>query len=699
VPVEHCPDTGVYLLTGATFSYALAVDPDPDQRVPAARHIHWGARVTLDDARELMARPPRHARPSGTWSHPRAHQEEHVVQGGYRHDEAALLVEFADGVRSAELRAGSVEVAGDEVTVILVDRVYPLRVSLHYRVDSSHDALIRWAEIHNDGDDAIVVHQAASASWAPPPHSGYRLTTLSGGYAAETQLTQRPLEIGRVVLESRTGISGHENQPWLALDLAATEEHGEVWSTALLWSGSWEAIVQTMLDGGTHITLGRGADRPDRVPPRATLRLPDTVGIYTSDGYGSMSLKWHAYERDRVLPDPARLRPVLYNSWEATFYDVTATGQLELARRASDIGVELFVLDDGWFRPKDDDTAGLGDWYPVARRFPDGLADLADQVRGLGMMFGLWIEPEMVNADSDLYRAHPDWIRRWPTRPPTVARHQYLLDFGRTDVRDWATRTLDRLVTGIGIDYLKWDMNRAFAEPFSAEGGNPWIDQVLGVNEVIDRLRQAHPDVLVETCASGGGRGDLAMLSRTHWMWASDNTDPLDRLFIQEGYTYAHSAMSMACWVTDSPGSLSGRETPLTFRFHAAMCGVLGIGGDLADWSDADLAEAAGLIGVYKEIRPLVQTGRQYRLGSPRTDETFGVAFVAGDQVAVFAFAPRVRHAAVGQELRLRGLDPDARYEDLSSGAIHGGNALRYRGFPLDLHGDYASRLIRLRRI
>jgi alpha-galactosidase len=701
VPIEYCAETGIYLLAGETFSYALAVDHDPVAGASAVPHVHWGARVTLDDARELRQRLPNHARPSGTWSHPRAHLEEYVAHGGYRHDEPALVVEFDDGVRSLELCVRTAELDGDELTVELADRAYPLRITLRYRVDPAYDTLVRSAEIHNDSSDPIVVHQAASASWAPPPRTGYRLTTLSGGYAAETHLRRRPVEIGRVVLESRTGITGHENQSWLALDVDAGEEHGEVWSTALLWSGSWRATVQALLDGGVHVTIGVGGDQPHRLAPGESLGLPDTIGVYAMDGHGAMSRKWQAYERDRVLPDPERLRPVLYNSWEATYFDVTAAGQLELARRARDLGVELFVLDDGWFRPNDDDRAGLGDWHPVPRRFPNGLAELAGQIKDLGLLFGLWVEPEMVNVDSDLYRAHPDWIHRWPTRKPTQARHQYLLDFGRADVRDWAVTTLDGLVADLGLDYLKWDMNRAMAEPYSATGRNPWVDQVRGVDDVIDRLRARHPGLLIESCASGGGRADLAILTRTHWVWPSDNTDALDRLFIQDGYTYAHSAMSMACWVTDCPGSLSGRSTPLEFRFHTAMCGVLGIGGDLASWSDEDLAAARELIGTYKQIRPLVQRGRQFRLGSPRTDETFGVAYVSDDgaDAAVFAFAPHVRHAAVGQVLPVRGLDPDASYQDVDTGATYSANALRYRGLRLDLHGDYGSRLIRLRRV
>ena len=370
MPVDHCPATGIYLLNGTTFSYALAVDHDPDQSESAVRHIHWGARITLDDARELAVRTPTHARPSGTWSHPRAHLEEYVVQGGYRHDEAALEVEFGDGVRSAELYGVGATVDGEELTIRLADRHYPLRVTLHYRVDPGYDALVRSAEVHNDADHPVVLRRAASATWAPPPRTGYRLTTLSGGYAAETQVRQRRLEIGRVVTESRTGIAGHENQPWLALDSDADEYHGEVWSVALAWGGSWRATAQALLDGGTHVTLGVGGDLPHRLATGETLNLPETIGIYTASGHGATSRNWHAYERERVLPDPQRPRPVLYNSWEATYFDVTAAGQLELARTARDIGVELFVGDDGWFRPTGDDTAGLGDWRPVASRFP-----------------------------------------------------------------------------------------------------------------------------------------------------------------------------------------------------------------------------------------------------------------------------------------------------------------------------------------
>ncbi|SDS29744.1 alpha-galactosidase [Microlunatus soli] len=700
--IEHGADDGIYLLTGDDFGYALAVEPDPGPGAGPVRHLHWGAAITLDDARNLDARPATRAAPSGSWSQPRADQEEYVVDGGYRHDEPALSVEFADGVRSLDLRSAGVEVDVDELVIRLVDRVYPFEVMLHYRVEPGLGALVRSTELINRGAEPVLIHRAATAGWALPPRTDYRLTSLSGGYAAETQLTRRPVRIGRIVLESRTGITGHENQPWLAFDVDAGDDHGEVWSVALAWSGVWRATAQSLLDGGTHLTIGTGGELPSVLAAGERLDLPPSVGIYGGNGFDGLARRWHRYEIERVLPQPAALRPVLYNSWEATGFDVTAAGQLALARTARDLGIELFVIDDGWFRPRDDDTAGLGDWYEVPRRFPDGLRAVADEVHRMGLAFGLWVEPEMVSADSDLYRRRPDWIHRWPTREPTLQRHQYVLDFGRAEVVDWALRQLDRLVSDLDLDYLKWDVNRSLAEPYPGpRRRNPWLDHVRGFYRVLDGLRERHPELLIETCAAGGGRVDQGILSRSDWAWPSDNTDARDRLSIQHGFTQVHPTRAMACWVTDTPGVLSGRTMPLRFRFHVAMTGVLGIGADIAGWTAEESVQGRELIATYRRLRPTIQQGERFRLGAPDPERPFGVLFRSadGERIVIFAFALSIRHGARGQDLPLAGLDPTALYRDDSSGQTYSGSLLLHRGLRVELRGDYASTLITLSRV
>jgi alpha-galactosidase len=321
------------------------------------------------------------------------------------------------------------------------------------------------------------------------------------------------------------------------------------------------------------------------------------------------------------------------------------------------------------------------------------------------MDFGLWVEPEMVNPESELYRAHPDWVLHQPHRRRSEHRNQLVLNLARRDVADWVHATLDRLLTTERIDFLKWDMNRPFSEagrpeadPADADG--LWHGYVENLYAVIDRLRADHPGLRIESCAGGGGRIDPGILARTDQVWASDNTDALDRLRIQDGYAQLYPARAMGAWVTDSPNPLTGRSAPLDFRFHVAMAGVLGLGGDLTRWTEAELARAAELVAAYKRIRPLVQHGRRYRLRPPG-EELSAVQFTARDgaETAVLAYRRSARHAGPEPVVRLRGLEPQARYLDPVTGRIHHGAILLSRGLPLTLPADdQASALVHLRR-
>jgi alpha-galactosidase len=673
MPITWDEPPGSFLLSGDGFGYAFAAGPGGTP----LRHLYWGA--TLDQADLVRLADVGAARVgSNTWSRPRAHHEELVVNGGARFDEYALSVSFSDGVTALDLRYSDFSVDGDELAVRLVDRYRPLSVTVRYSVRGP--ALVRWIEVTNSGDSPVTLSHTGSASWPIPWQVSYQAITLAGGYAAESHVRRQPLGPGRLVLESRRGIPGHAFQPWLGV----AGSSAETWSIAVAHGGSWKIVADLSGDGHLHVTAG--ANSPGQVlSPGSTLALPETVGIY-----GDPTSRWHDYERRFVLPRPTVTRPVLYNSWESTFFDVEQDDQVSLARQASELGVELFVVDDGWFANRDDDYNGLGDWQTDLLKLPSGIAGLADEVHALGMRFGLWVEPESVNPGSDLYRAHPDWIYRWPDREPTALRHSYGLNFGRTDVQDWAFATLDRVVRDGHVDFLKWDLNRSLTDaPFSAS-----LSHEAGFRAVVDRLRAAHPDLWLETCASGGGRADLASLSRFELAWPSDNTDALERLAIQEGYAFVHSPLSMSCWVTDSPGCLTERPIPLRFRFHVAMTGTLGIGGRINTWSPADLAEAAAYVHRYKEIRSTIQLGHRYQLTTDN-DRT-ALCYVAqdGSQVVVFVFAQTVRQSSLDPLIRLKGLSPTTRYRDADTGIDYGGAFLMHHGLRPLLSGDYASEVI-----
>jgi alpha-galactosidase len=402
-----------------------------------------------------------------------------------------------------------------------------------------------------------------------------------------------------------------------------------------------------------------------------------------------------------VLSHPDETRPVLYNSWEATGFDVDEAGQMALAARAASLGVELFVMDDGWFGARSSEHVGLGDWVPNPERFPTGLRPLVAKVRRLGMRFGLWVEPEMVNPDSDLYRAHPDWVLHMANRDRTEMRHQLVLNLARPDAAEWTHAWLDRLVAEHDIDFLKWDANRPFTEAGWPGHGDPdrlWIEHTRTVYRIMDRLRADHPGLRIEACAGGGGRADLGILARTDQVWTSDNTDPVDRIGMQHGFSQLYPAQVMGAWVTDSPNLATARRTPLRFRFHVAMAGVLGIGGDLTAWTEEELKEAAELVAAYKRVRPVVQHGAPYRL---RGDGTLtGVEYVHSDEHVVLAWCPTRPYGHQPAPLRLAAVRPEAVYRDLDTGATYPGGVLLHSGLPLDLPpGDHASALVHLGRI
>jgi alpha-galactosidase len=401
---------------------------------------------------------------------------------------------------------------------------------------------------------------------------------------------------------------------------------------------------------------------------------------------------------------------VLYNSWYATEFNVDEAGQEMLADKAANIGVERFVVDDGWFGQRSDDHAGLGDWYVNPTKFPHGLKPLIDHVHSLGMDFGLWVEPEMVNPDSDLYRKHPDWAMHFNGRPRTESRHQFVLNMARDDVKEYTFHWLDALLSNNDIAFLKWDYNRYFTEPGWPEvpvedQRSLWVKYMQNVYETIDRLRQKYPKLEIETCASGGGRVDLGMLHRTDQAWTSDNTEAFDRLTIQEGFSYAYAPHVMMDWVTDAS---SGFSVSLKFRFLVAMQGALGVGANLGKWQQEDFALARDMIGYYKSVRATVQNGSLYRLASSRQAEFSASEYVAedGSQAVLYAFLHSQRLGQPVPRVELRGLEENAVYRIHRIDSKVAGNLetvsgayLMHAGVELNLEGDYDSTSFSLERI
>ncbi|MGI5525251.1 alpha-galactosidase [Micromonospora sp. CA-259024] len=619
---------------------------------------------------------------------------------------ADLVIETANGQRRVGFVHTDARVDADqrELAVDFADPVTGLRATVHYRVPAGTDVVQRWVELTNDGTGPLRVVRAGSGGFSVPTPHGALLSHQWGQWAQEFQLAHVELGHGAFTIGSSQGVPGHLHVPWLAVRDTA-EPTGPAWAVALAWTGSWEISAERDTGGLTRVRAGRQlVDGPLELAPGERLTLPEVTGAYSPDGLDGLARVWHTHQRllagERLTP-----RPVLYNSWEATYFAVEAQSQLALAKVAAELGVETFVVDDGWFVGRNDDTAGLGDWTPDPAKFPAGFDAFIADVRALGLNFGLWVEPECVNPKSTLYAEHPEWVYSVDGRPLTPVRNQYLLDLGRPEVAEFVHSTVDGLLRRYDIDYLKWDFNRPRTEPGRPGGVGP-IDldgaHVANLHRIYERLRRDHPGVLIEACAGGGARTDLAMAARADVFWPSDNTGPLDRLAIQYGFLHANAPHLLSSWVTDAPGMFDPRPRTLAFRFVLAMAGVLGIGADIRAWTPAERAEAAGWIARYKEIRDVVTHGEVHLIGGP-DQARCAVQYTAPDASRVVVLAwhtGRLDGAGLlpsrPVRLPLRGLDPAARYGD---GERHySGSHLSAVGLPVQWSPTHDADLIVLTR-
>ncbi len=707
--VRYLEDRKLWILEGGSVSYVFGVNERQE-----LQHVYWGKRLTRDA--DLTAthsmRDWSSFDPSATTT-----PQEYPGWGSALYIEPSLKATFADGNRDVVLHYVGHRVAPpNTVEITLQDIREKLQVTLTYEIDRETGVLRRQSRIVNNTAQPVVLESAQSAAWYLPPGEGYRLTYLTGRWAGETQIQRTPIRPGEQVLESRRGSTSQQVNPWFAIDRGgkADEDHGDVWFGALGWSGSWKMTVEQTQHQQVRVTGGYNTfDFAYTLAPGQALETPPFYAGYSDGGFGKASRTFHRFQRERIMPGGlnVRLRPVLYNSWEATTFAVDEAGQKALADKAAKIGVERFVMDDGWFGARNSDKAGLGDWTVNSKKFPNGLGGLIRHVNGLGMEFGLWVEPEMINADSDLYRAHPDWAMHFPNRPRTEARNQMVLNLARNDVKEYVFGVLDKLVSENNIAFLKWDYNRNWSEPgwpeaAPADQRKIWVQFVRNLYEILDRLRARHPKLEIESCSGGGGRIDLGIMQRVEQVWTSDNTEAYDRLRIQEGYSQAYTTRAMMAWVTDVP-NMNGRSTPLKYRFLVAMQGSLGIGANLNKWSNEDYALASKMIEYYKSIRRTVQEGKLYRLFSPMEGDLTSNQYVSEDgrQAVLFAFLRSQQYGRPTPVIRLKGLDPNAVYrirriDDKLPGNTErlSGAYLMNHGLQLRLTGDYDSTSLALEK-
>jgi alpha-galactosidase len=601
---------------------------------------------------------------------------------------ADLVVDAADGSRSLCWQFQNATLHAGALRVTFVDDVTGLLALLCYRLAPDTDVIERWVELTNTGSAALRLVAVGSAGFNVPTPHGARLTHLSGQWAQEFTPAVTDLTRGGFAIGSAQGVTGHQHSPYLAV--ADRLDATRCWGVGLAWSGSWQILAERDATGLTRVRAGRAlVDGPVTLAPGMSLTTPVAVGAYSDGGVDGLARAWHRYERTLAADRLHQTRRVIYNSWEATGFDVDAASQLELARTAAQLGVETFVVDDGWFVGRGDDHGGLGDWTPDPAKFPNGLASFVDAVRALGLTFGLWAEPEMVNPRSALYAEHPEWVYRVNGRPMTTIRNQLLLDLGRADVAEFVHRTLDGLLSQYDIGYLKWDFNRPRTEP-----GRPGVPRdrldldgahVANLYRILETIRRDHPGVTIEGCAAGGARVDLALAARVDVLWPSDNTAPIDRLRVQHGFLHAHAPHLMSSWVTDAPGMFDDRPRSLAFRFVLACSGVLGIGADITRWSADQRAEAAAWIARYKDVRNVITRGEVHQIGGP-DESRCAVQYTLDDQIVVLAWntGPLDGTGVVpGRAVRLplRGLDSATRYRH--AGAVYSGSHLTAVGLPV----------------
>ena len=540
---------------------------------------------------------------------------------------------------------------GETLVVSLVCRKLILR--LYYTV--FEDVLTRRAVLENAGDYPVTIHKFLSYCVDLP--GKLNLTTFDGGWIAEMRQTTTPVGAARLVNESTTGFSSHRHNPgFLLSEEGAGESQGRVFGFNLVYSGNHYASAQRSLQGLTRVVQGISPDNFSYIlPPGETFEAPEGVLGYSGDGFNGLSRRFHRFVNRHIIPSHwrNRPRPVLYNSWEGCSFDFDQRRLLTLAKSAKALGCELFVLDDGWFGTRDSDRSGLGDYNVNQKKLPQGLAGLSKQVHDIGMDFGLWFEPEAFNPDSRLYQAHPDWAFT-DDLPPLMGRHELLLDLTKPEVQDYIVSSLGRILDSAHISYVKWDMNR-----HSTALGARAHDYILGLYQVLHRIFDPRPEILLEGCSSGGNRFDLGMLCFAPQIWASDNTDPIERMGIQNSLSYLYPQSTIGAHVSASPHAQTLRTTPLSTRGNVAFFGILGYELDLQHLLPVEEREIAAQIAYYKSHRRLFQFGTFRRL---RAEE--GLAWqVSGTRGHMVGLFHTLVPAAPGYEqLRPEGLNRRKRY-------------------------------------
>ena len=633
--------------------------------------------------------------------------------GDYR--SAALVIRNADGSEYCDLRYVSHEIkrgkyalkglpavyaADDEaetLEITLEDPVGGVLVRLWYGVLEEDDIITRSAEIRNTGSAPICVEKASSAC-LDLISGDYDFISFYGRHAMERNFQRTPAAHGCQMIGSRRGTSSHQYNPAVILaEKHATEDAGSCYGMVFVYSGNFMCEVEQDQYGQTRALMGLHSDLFHYPLEKGeALVIPETILCHSADGFAGLSGRYHRCIRKHLCRGKYshQPRPVLINSWEAAYFDFSGETICRLAREAAELGIDMVVMDDGWFGKRNDDNSGLGDWQVNEEKLGCTLGELVRQVNAAGVKFGIWIEPEMVSKDSDVYRQHPDWAVQIPGRKPVLSRNQLVLDFSREDVRNHVFDQICKVLDQGNIEYVKWDMNRSITDIYSAEReqGKVTYDYVLGVYDFLEKLIRRYPDLLIEGCSGGGGRFDAGMLYYTPQIWCSDNTDAVDRLRIQYGTSFFYPVSVVGSHVSAVPNHQTGRSVSLHTRGVVAMAGTFGYELDPETLSGGEKDEIRKQIACYRKYEALICSGDYYRLSDPFEDECAAWAFVSEDraQVLLNVVMQEIHGNMTVSYVRLKGLEADAVYRDMETGTAYYGSALMRAGIPMPVQmGEY----------
>ena len=641
----------------------------------------------------------------------------------------AVELQFSDGTSATDFRYEShniyagknklnnlpatyVEDENEAMTLelTLVDSLKNVKLILSYSVFEEFDAITRSVKIINESNEDVNINRVLSAN-VDFRDSDYELLQLSGAWARERHIIRKEIRSGSQSIESRRGSSSHAQNPFMALVRKdTTEQHGEVYGFSLIYSGNFLANVEVDMYENARAQIGINPfDFTWLLKSKEEFTAPEAVLVYSNEGLTGMSHIYNCLYGKRLCKGKYRdeVRPILINNWEATYFDFNETKIKEIAREATNLGMELFVLDDGWFGKRDDDNSSLGDWFVNEEKLKGGLNKLATEINEMGLQFGLWFEPEMVSPISELYKEHPDWCIHIPGRNRSEARRQLILDYSREDVCNYIIEKISEVLSSAPISYVKWDMNRNMSEIGSAKlPANRQREvahrYILGLYKVLEEITTRFPDVLFESCSGGGGRFDPGMLYYMPQTWTSDNTDAIERLKIQFGTSMVYPNASIGCHVSAVPNHQVDRITPIETRGVVAMSGNFGYELDITKLPESEKEIIKEQVKLYKEIRETIQFGKCYRLSSPFENNDVAWMFISKDceEIIVSFVRTLAKPNSKFISLKLVGLDESSKYEILGENIIVGGDELMNIGLNVpELKGDYQAKMWRLKKV